>query len=249
MDSEYKLYIADSYVPATLPMERLAAYLAALARLLGEEANVHFSEIAAGSVLLKAVVDSQAQPKVSERVRAVRNGDGPKEARNAFDQIDEMLRQDNATGALSGDAGGVIIPFPGRTRPPATIFGPVRQYGTLDGQIYRLGGRDATIHVHIRDAGVEFTALETDELIAHQLGRYFLGPTLRFHGEGSWLRHGDGRWELKRFKITHFEELNEGPLGEVVAALRNVPGSRWGDEIDPVQTILRERHDEESKRH
>ena len=37
MDSEYKLYIADSYVPATLPMERLAAYLAALARLLGVE--------------------------------------------------------------------------------------------------------------------------------------------------------------------------------------------------------------------
>jgi hypothetical protein len=44
MDTEYRFLIADSYTPATIPMERLAAYIGALAQLLGEGANVHLAE-------------------------------------------------------------------------------------------------------------------------------------------------------------------------------------------------------------
>ena len=67
MDREYQFRIADSYTPATIPMERLADYVAAFARLLGEVAAVHFDRIEHGSVCLTAKVDEPAQPKVLER--------------------------------------------------------------------------------------------------------------------------------------------------------------------------------------
>ncbi|QBR71300.1 hypothetical protein CU048_08395 [Beijerinckiaceae bacterium] len=44
-------------------------------------------------------------------------------------------------------------------------------------------------------------------------------------------RRADGRWELKRVRIAHFEDLDGKPLGEAVGALRNVTGSRWARKL------------------
>jgi hypothetical protein len=118
---EYRFTIEDSFTPETLPMERLGEYVAALAKLLGEQANVHFRGIEAGSAVVVATIDPPAQPKVRERVIAVRDGVGPSDARKAFADLDDMLRKDNATGSLSDDAGGVVIPFPGRNRPEPLV--------------------------------------------------------------------------------------------------------------------------------
>lgn len=245
MNGEYQFRIADGYTPATLPMERLAEYMAALARLLGEGAHVHFHAIEAGSVKLKAKVDEPAQPKVRERVRAVRDGGGPRDARKAFDALDDMLRKDNASGALAGDDGAIVIPFPGRTRPEPLVFGPFRQDCTLDGQIFKIGGKDDTKHVHIRDGAVEFTDLVASEAVALRLRHHLFGATLRFHGEGTWFRHGDGAWELRNFRISDFEELEDRPLSEVVASLRKVKGSTWRDVPDPVRELLEDRYGNE----
>jgi hypothetical protein len=54
MNGEYRFRIEDSYTPATLPMERLADYIAVLARLLGDQANVHFRGVEHGSAVLVA---------------------------------------------------------------------------------------------------------------------------------------------------------------------------------------------------
>ena len=64
MSTNYRFRIADSYTPASLPMERLAEYMAALARLLGEPAHVHFDGVRAGSAVLAMSVDEPAQPIV-----------------------------------------------------------------------------------------------------------------------------------------------------------------------------------------
>lgn len=242
MNGEYQFRIGDGYTPATLPMERLAEYMAALARLLGEGSHVHFHTIEPGSVKLKARVDEPARPKVRERVRAVRDGGGLREARKAYDDLDNLLRKDNASGVLAGDDGAVIIPFPGRTRPEPLVFGPFRQDCTLDGSIFRIGGRDETKHVHILDGTAEFTELIASEAVALRLRNHLFGATLRFHGEGVWFRHGDGAWELRKFRINDFEELEDRPLSEVVASLRKVKGSTWREVADPVRELIEDRH-------
>lgn len=242
MNGEYQFRIADSYTPATLPMERLAEYMTALARLLGEGEHVHFNAVEPGSVKLKAKVDVPAQPKVYARVHAVRDGGGPGDARKAYNTLDDMLRKDNASGTLAGDDGATVISFPGRTRPEPLVFGPFRQDCTLDGQIFRIGGKDDTKHVHIRDGAVEFTDLVASEVVALRLRHHLFGSTLRFHGEGTWFRHGDGAWELRNFRISDFEELEDRSLSEVVASLRKVKGSAWREVPDPVRELLKDRH-------
>jgi hypothetical protein len=89
MDSKYRLRIANSYTPATFPMKRLAEYVAAFAKLLGEETNVHFGGVENGSAVLIASVDQPARPKVSDRVRGVRDGTAPKDVLRTFNDLDD----------------------------------------------------------------------------------------------------------------------------------------------------------------
>jgi len=241
MDSEYRFRIAESFSPRTLPMERLGEYMMAFAKLLGEGESVHFQRIVEGSAVLVADIDPPARPKVRERVRGVRDGRGPKDALKAFAELDEMLRRDNATGALLDDADVTVIPFPGRLRPEPLVFGPFRQDGTLDGQVIRVGGKDDTVPVHLQDGTVIYTGLNATRDMARRLGRLIYGPTIRVHGTGVWFRAGDGSWELRSFKITDFEELDETPLQDVVDSLRQVKGNGWQDVPDPVQALLEER--------
>jgi hypothetical protein len=244
MDTGYSFHISDSYTPATIPMERLAEYMAALARLLGEGTNVHFGGVFEGSVAVRAGVDEPARPKVRSRVHALRAGTAPQDARRAFDDLDEMLRNDNAYGSLVGDVEGVVIPFPGKRRPEPVVFGPFRQDGTLEGQVYRIGGKDESKHVHVRTAKEDLSVLTATEEVALRLRHHLFGGTLRFHGSGTWYRHGDGRWELKAYRIHDFEPLDDTPLSEVVAQLRAVEGHHLGSMPDPVRQLLSDRRGE-----
>lgn len=241
--SEYRFRIANSYTPETLPMDRLAEYVAAYARLLGETANVHFQGVETGSAVIIAAVDEPAQPKVWGRVRSIQRGSASKDAIKAFEELDEMLRKDNATGELSGNDGAIILPFPGRTRPEPLVFGPIRQEGSLEGQVIRVGGKDQTIPVHLRDGAVIHSGLNATPDLARKIAQYLLGPTLRVYGSGTWFREADGSWALKSFKINDFEVLGDEPLEEVVATLRKVKGSTWSEVPDPVRALLEDRHD------
>lgn len=242
---EYRFTIADSFTPETLPMERLGEYIAALAKLLGEQGNVHFRGIEAGSAVIVATIDPPAQPKVRERVLAVRGGGGPSDARRAFADLDEMLRKDNATGTLSDGPRDVVIPFLGRNRPEPLVYGPFREDGTIDGQLIRVGGRDETVPVHLRDGAVIHTGLVCTPEIARRIAPYLYGPTLRVHGIGTWVRTRGGVWELQRFRISDFEVLDDTPLLTVVSNLRKVKGSDWGAVPDPVRALVAERHGDE----
>jgi hypothetical protein len=245
MEREYRFRIADSFTPETLPMERLAEYVAAFAKLLGEKENVHFRSIERGSAVLLARIDVPAQPKVRDRLEAVRDGRGPSDARGAFDALDEMLRKDNATGTVSSDTGDVVILFPGRNRPEPLVYGPFRQDGTIDGQLIRVGGKDQTVPVHLRDGAIIHTGLICTPEIARRIAPHLYGPVLRVHGAGTWYRTGAGEWELRSFRIGDFEVLDDAPLLTVVSNLRKVKGSNWNELPDPVQALLAERHGDE----
>jgi len=242
---KYRFSIAGSFSPTTLPMARLGAYVVALARLLGEPQDVHFLGVEAGSTVLVATIDPPAENKVRERVIAVRDGGGPSEARKAYAEIDDLLREDGASGALQDDAATVVIPFPGRNRPEPLVYGPFREAGTIDGQLIRVGGKDETVPVHLRDGAVIHTGLNCTPEIARRIASHLYGRQLRVHGVGTWFRTGDGVWELRSFRISDFEVLDEAPLTEVVDRLRRVQGSEWGAVQDPVRTLLKERHGEE----
>jgi len=241
MSTSYRFRIADSYTPDTLPMERLAEYMAAFAKLLGEPQNVHFDAVHKGSAVLVAKIDVPAQPKVRERVRRLEAGDAPQDVVRAFHDLDELLRKDNATGELTSDDNVVILPFPGRNREPPLTFGPFKQDGSLDGQVVRIGGTDETVPVHLRDGDIIHIGQTTPDM-AKQIAQHLYGPVLRVHGTGTWFREGDGTWILKNFKIGSFEVLDDADLDKVVSTLQRVKGSTWNEVPDPVRALLEERH-------
>jgi hypothetical protein len=53
---EYRLRI-DAFTPETLPMSRLAEYMADLATLLGEQERVHFARLENGSTALVHTIE------------------------------------------------------------------------------------------------------------------------------------------------------------------------------------------------
>jgi len=242
MSTNYRFRIADSYTPDSLPMERLAEYMAALARLLGEPAHVHFDGVREGSAVLVAKIDNPARPKVRERVHSVQIGDGPQDALKAFGDLDDLLRKDNATGELMDDDNVVILPFPGRNRPTPLTFGPFKQEGSLEGQVIRVGGKDNTVPVHLQDGDIIHIGLYATRDLSKQIAQHLFGSILRVHGTGTWFREATGAWVLKGFKIDSFEVLDDADLDTVVTALQRVKGSKWKDVPDPAQALLEERH-------
>jgi len=241
MSETYHFTIEGSYSPETLPMERLALYMGSLAKLLGEQSHVHFKEVEPGSAVLVAAVDEPARPKVRERTERVRDGSAPQDAQQAFGELDTLLRKDNAKGRLVGAAGAVVIPFPGCERPEPVVFGPVRQEGTIDGQLIRVGGTGNTIPVHLRDGDVVHTGLYTDVATSRRLADHYMRGTLRVRGTGVWTRGENGDWTLASFKVVDFDELDETPLTELVVKLRQTRGSEWGMVADPVSELMAER--------
>jgi hypothetical protein len=238
MAERYQFKIDGPYKPDTIPMGRLAEYMAALADLLGEKTSVHFEEVLSGSAILVAQVDEHARPKVQRRTRDIRVGDAPQDARKAFRILDDLLAADNATGRLTGGEDSNVIEFPGITRPPPIKYGPVKQEGAVEGRVVRIGGTDDSIHIHLKDGAVTLSAIETNAELAKELGRYLFDSVVRLHGVGTWLRNEGGAWELRKFKAVRYEVLDDAPLRQVVDNLRAVPGNHWGAEEDPITTLL-----------
>jgi hypothetical protein len=224
---EYRLRI-DVFSVESLPMSRLAEYMTELARLLGEQERVHFSRLEPGSAVLVSRIEEPAAPKVGERLQKVRDGNGPKDAMQAYKALDTLLAKDNAVATLTAEGGAEIIAFPGRTRPKPMRYGPFREDGSLDGVVIRLGGKDLSIPVLLRDAeGADYLCQTTVEL-SKQLAPYYRGATVRVYGSGKWVREEDGSWTLQQFDISRFEVIDDSPLVDVVTKLRAVEGSEWG---------------------
>jgi hypothetical protein len=228
MDSryEYRLRI-DVFSIESLPMARLAEYMADLARLLGEQERVHFARLEEGSAVLVSNIEMPAAPKVQERLGKIGDGTAPKDAMQAFAALDNLLAKDNAVATLTAADGAEIIAFPGRTRPKPMRYGPFREYGSLDGMVIRIGGRGDTIPVLIKDTeGAEFGCQTTVEQSV-KLSAYYRRGTVRVHGNGKWLREEDGSWKLEEFDIDRFEVLDDSPLLAVITQLRAVDGGEW----------------------
>jgi hypothetical protein len=224
--TEYRFRI-DAYTPDTIPMSRLAEYMAELSRLLGERNAVHFRRLLRGSCVLVQRIDREAVPKVRERMIRVRAGDAPTDATRAYNTINKFLRDDNAIGVLRDkEAHGVVVRFPGREEAEEK-FPSVRQHGSLDGIVVRVGGTDETVPVWLEAEDRQISGCFTTRAIAKQLGAKLFEP-VRLHGQGRWSRDSDGAWSLVNFKIESFDPLEETPLSSALEQLRAIP-AEWGD--------------------
>jgi hypothetical protein len=243
------IFYIDVYSPETIPMAKLAEYMADFAELLGREHAVHFETVEPGSTRIVSRVEFEDIPKVRARLTEMRNGTAPKELVRLMAQIDNRLANDNATGrvlfvenehAVPAELGvGVateLLAFPGRDRPKVQNYGPFNQEGHLDGVLIGVVGKDETISIRLQNGEITYTRCEATRTIARELGKHMFEP-VRIHGTGRWMREADGAWTLSRFRIHRFEVLGNDSLLETVAALRAVPGSGWKDLKDPLAEL------------
>ncbi len=232
---DYELYI-DAFTPESIPMARLAAYMASFAELLGNRDHVHFGQLKPGSLGVAARVDAIARPKVDKRLDAVRYGGSVSQnARKAQKDIDDKLAEDNAVGhILRGKT--KIIEFPGRTRHVESKLGPIQQNATIDGEVIQIGGRDESINVHIKCDG-EIQKCVTTKALARRLAPHIFGPPIRLVGTGTWARLESGVWELKGFDISDFQILDETPLSKLFEGLRSRLAPPEGGRTNPIDLM------------
>ena len=243
-DTSHTYYFTiDALAPDSLPMARLAEYIADLARLFGQTDRVHFDRVALGSAVLVQHVEGNYDAQVRERLRAASDPEGmPGEVAAVVESINRRLGKDGATGRLSDEHDDQIIYFPGGDRPVPRTFGPFKQLCAFDGVLIRIGGKDDTVPVHLK-AGTKIHICNTDRDMARRLAPHLYGGTLRVWGDGRWVREPSGRWKLIWFDISKFVLLNDAPIDEVVERLREVKGSGWKQIDDPLVEIERLRGD------
>ena len=235
----YKFEI-NAYTPATLPMARLAEYMADLAKLLGFRDNVHFSHLEEGSSVLAYKIDRETAIEVRERVAKADAGVGPFDAVQAIQNINKRLIEDRTDGYIREDRGAEIIRFPGYQSPlieePA-IKTPM-QPDTLDGVVQRIGrlsGGLASVLLETHDSQV--FACRTYKGTARKLAHHIFSSEVRLTGYARWHRSPRGRWALNEFFIQDFEVLKDEKLSDVIAELHRVEGSEWMKVDDPWQEL------------
>ncbi|MDQ2843747.1 MAG: hypothetical protein M3Y72_22445 [Acidobacteriota bacterium] len=231
---EYRFEI-DAFSPETIPLVRLSQYLGDLARIMGEHANVHLARIEKGSTVPVIRVDWEAEPKVRERLRAVKFNEGPAESRRAFKEINKRLVEDNANGVLIDPGHTKVLRFPGRDAANQVEFGPVLQTTVFEGIPIRIGGEADPVPVHLEDGDVRHI-IYAPRRLAKGIAEHLFTAVIRVEGKSRWIRNRLGDWEMQSFYAQDFNVLREGNLRSNVAALREID-AEWKTLDDPLREM------------
>jgi len=228
---EYRLKI-DAYSPETMPMKRLAEYLADMAVLLGEESNVHLIGVESSSTCPVVLIDREAEPKVIDRVLKARNAEGPEDARRAITNINARLRKDNASADLIDPQRSTVLEFPGAKAEQPLEWPSINQSTELYGIPVWVGGRSEFSNVDLLDGQREWKCL-ADRAKAIAIAKYIYTATLRVYGKGRWRKTPGADWELERFVIEDFDVTKATNLDQTIQDLRTVKAD-WKSLSDPI---------------
>jgi hypothetical protein len=232
---EYKFEI-DAFTPETIPLSRLSQYLSDLARIMGQESSVHFARVEKGSTVPVIRVDWEAEPKVRERLRAVKFNEGPAEARRAYREINKRLVEDNANGVLIDPSANKVLQFRGRDAANQIEFGPISQAGTVQGIPIKIGGENDPVPVHLED-GSEKSIVLASRALAKDLAPHLFTSMVRIHGMMRAIRNRMGEWELLAFHARSFELIPEGDVRSNIAELQAIP-AKWKSRKDPLAELM-----------
>jgi hypothetical protein len=216
--------------PQTLSMKRLGQYIAHLSDMLGEVEHVHFESVSDGSAMLNVDVEELHYQKVLSHVREVPNGMGAKKQLTAYRNLRKLLDEDGTGGAILNDSDAQILSF--RKRPDDEKPLVVNKVGSVQGRLYRVGGKDDTIPVSLEGANGETLRCEASIDIAQALSA-LLFKQVRVSGHGTWERSSQGTWKLKKLRIESYQELDAAKVGEVLGRLQSIGGLKWADMDDP----------------
>jgi hypothetical protein len=222
----------DAWLPNTLPMSRLAEYLASLAKVFGHQDHVHFMKVRKGSAIPEIHVEETTAAKVQTRLKLVGTGEVPEDAAKSMLHINTMLREDNASAVLKVKGGAQVISFPG-CKTPLTEEAIVHEVGELIGSVIKVGGKDETVPLLLQDTDGTTYPCTTTRAIARELAHHLFGDLVRVQGTGKWRRTAERVWKLDDFKLKSWEAIDQTPLLEEVAALRAVKGSKWNEFAAP----------------
>jgi hypothetical protein len=232
----YKLRLT-AYTPDTIPMSRLAAYMAELANLLGSEENVHYKGATLGSTILQADVDAPATEAVEARVSKANLDTAPSDIQKHVKTINALLRADNARATLSRVGAGQVLRFLGCDAPVVDVVGPMKEYGELEGQLVRVGGKDRTVHaLLVGDNDKEYKLTTSDRDLARRLATH-LFQEVRVTGTGIWYRETDGIWRLETLHLESFEPTTERTLKDALNEMRLLEGSDWPTLPDTINKL------------
>jgi hypothetical protein len=215
---EFRLKI-EAYTPETMPMRRLAEYLAELALMLGEPASVHFVRLEPGSTSVIHRIEHEAVPKVKTRTASVRRGIGPRDSVRAYRRINKMLRDDNGSAVWKEEKTEVqIIVFPGKEDAEEVITG-ISQRGSFDGEVVRVGGVQNVVPITLKCEDEEISGFWANKSVAKALARRLFEP-VRLFGTGRWNRNDEGQWKLDVFRVESFVPLRDVPLSGALNEIR-----------------------------
>lgn len=216
--------------PETLSMKRVGQYIAHLSDMLGEVEHVHFDSVSKGSAMLNVDIEDLHYQKVLTHVREVPNGMGAKKQLSAYRDLEQLMDEDGTGGAILNDADTQILSF--RKRPDDEKPLVVNKPGSVQGRLYRVGGKDDTIPVNLEGANGETLRCEASIDIARGLSA-LLFKQVRVTGHGTWERSPEGGWKLKKLKIESYQELDAAKAGDMVGRLQAIGGLKWADMEDP----------------
>lgn len=221
-DIQY-VFTIDVLKPSTAPMLRVAQYMVELAKLLGSEADVHINEIRESSLRYHVLSERDAVPVIDDRLKTVEMKGS--EANKHFHSINVMLKADKAIGHLDRVSRGhtaQIIQFPGRELPTPRTF-KVRQEGTLDGYVVKIGGKDKTAHATLDAGDGRYWRCTMGRDLAADLAQYLFKTPVRVSGICTWLRDEEGTWtQDSDFQVREFQVLVDETLPEVLEKLRAI---------------------------
>ena len=158
----------------------------------------------------------------NRQLHAVRISEADSQARNAPARIQQRPYLDNAQPVLpvAGNEEEDLLSFRSATRESEQQYGPFSEQRQLYGVPISVGGKRQIVNVRLQD-GDRIHNCEVDRDVALRLAP-LLFHHVRAYGTGRYSRNREGQWEMRSFRISHFDELDDRPLAETVERLRAV---------------------------
>jgi hypothetical protein len=236
MKAEEYEFCIDAYSPESIPLARLAEYLAQLAALMGNPDRVHFRKLKPGSTRVVTLVEHEAVTRVRGRLQNAIDPAAPDDIHKPVKRINKMLHEDNATGKLTRGEDNVVR-FAGREAFRHPRMGPFTEQATIDGKIVRVGGEDQTAHVRIKDSTGRVWSADVSHDLAIQLARLLFVVPVRLAGSARWERNEAGEWELLSFRAKEFSVLKDEVLATAIGRLKSIDAD-WRREHDPLALLI-----------